>query len=146
MAIQLTCPFCHEEFPYENEQTDQKLRDISMNIELTKAELQKFKLLSKEEKTNETWKERQYLIHRLNKLNKDYQELKAYRSQAEFARDRLEMKAFKSIVKDLIGEKQYQRIWDQVAEEMKAYEIKSLMRKEYSRNTNTANVTTINKI
>ena len=144
MAIQLTCPFCHKEFPFENEKTDRKLRDIGINIELTKSELQKFKLMKNEDKTNETWKERQYLIHRLHKLQADFKELKALRSQAEFNRDRAEMKAFKSIVKDLIGEKQYMKIWDQVKEEMKAYEIKSLMKQDYSRSL--PNVTTINKI
>lgn len=144
MAIQLTCPYCHNEFPYENEQIDRMLHDIGMNIELVKSELQKFKLMPEEEKTKETWKERQYLIHRLNKLNTEYRDLKALRSQAEFMRDKLEMKAFKSIVKEIIGDEKYRKIWDQVAEEMKAYDIKQLMKKEYSRSL--PNATTINKI
>ena len=115
-----------------------------MNIELTKMELQKFKTMPEEEKNSDTWKERQYLIHRLHKLTADYRELKAFRSRAEFARDKLETKAFKSIVKDLIGEEQYRKIWDQVEEEMKAYEIKQLAKQKYTRSL--PNVTTINKI
>lgn len=144
MAIQLTCPFCHQEFPYENEITDKRLRDIGIKIELVKSELQKYKLLQKDEKTDETWKERQYLIHRLHKLMAEYKDLKAFRSQAEFMREKLEIKAFKSIVKDLIGDEKYRKVWDQVKEEMQAYDIKQLMKHDYSRSL--PNATTINKI
>ena len=144
MAIQLTCPFCHREFPYENEQMDQKLHDIGMNIELTKMELQKFKTMRPEEKNQETWKERQYLISRLNKLMKDYRELKAVRNQAEYMRDRLENKAFKTMVKELVGDVEYKNLWDRVNEEMKAYDIKHLMKHDYTRSL--PNTTNINKI
>lgn len=146
MAMQMTCPYCKREFPYENEEIDRRLHEIGIKIEETKAQLQRYKIMPKYQKTNETWKEKQFYINQLNRLNLEYRELKDFRRKGEFQKGNLEYRAFKSIVKELIGDKKYMELWDKVHEEMKAYDISDLMKKYYSRSSSKPNVTSINKI
>ena len=146
MSMQMTCPFCKKEFPYENDEIDRRLHEIGIKIEETKAQLQRYKIMPKYQKTNETWKEKQFYINQLNRLNLEYRELKDFRRQGEFQKGNLEYRAFKSFVKELIGDKKYMELWDKVHEEMKAYDISDLMKKYYSRSSSKPNVTSINKI
>lgn len=146
MAMQMTCPFCKREFPYENDEVDRRLHEIGIKIEETKAQLQRYKIMPKYQKTNETWKEKQFYINQLNRLNLEYRELKDFRRKGEFQKGSLEYRAFKSLVKELIGDKKYMELWDKVNEEMKAYDISELMKKYYSRSSSKPDVTSINKI
>ena len=72
--------------------------------------------------------------------------LKAIRKACDQQVKYYEYLAFKEIVKERYGEKEYKQIIAMVEDEIKAYKISGLMLREYTRSASKSNVTSINKL
>lgn len=143
--LQMTCPFCKKEFPYDNGAIDAKISKLGQEIKEINLELTKFKLKPlKERKAQEGW--RRIKVVTLAEKQKEIGELKAVRKAADQQLKYAEYSIFRGIIKDKYGEEECKRLLEQVQEEMKAYKISGLMWHEYSRSRSKANVTSINKL
>lgn len=146
MALQMTCPYCHREFPYNNGELDRKISVKGQRILEINKRLAQIKGLSKSQHTRETWLERKKLIEELNRLALEVTELKAVRKACDQQIKAFEFQEFKNQVKERFGEAEYKKIIDAVQEELKAYNASSLMAHEYTRSSSKSNVISINKL
>lgn len=144
--LQMTCPFCKQEFPYDNGSLDRRISEKGQRIHEINARLAQIKYMDKRLWNASTRRERKSLTLELTALQRDIRELKDVRKACDQQIKHFEYQAFKDIVKERYGEAAYRSIIDQVEEELKAYKISDLMRHEYTRAPGRANVTSINKL
>lgn len=146
MSLQMTCPYCKKEFPYDNGYLDYKISSKGQELLKIRQRLTKIKNLPKSEKNYFTLKERKNLIEKENKINIELKELKTVRKQCDQQIHIFEYETFKNIIKDKYGESEFRNILDQVTEELQAYKISGLAHHEYTRSGSKQNVTSINKL
>ena len=145
MSVQMTCPFCKREFPFNNGELDQKITKIGQRITSINRELATIKASNpKARKAAEG--RRKVLTMELTELMEKVSGLKAIRKATDQQIKAFEYQAFKEIVKERYGEAEYRKILEQVEEEIKSYKISGLMRHEYTRSQHKSNVTSINKL
>ena len=143
--IQMTCPFCKKEFPYNNGKLDRDISNIGQRITSINRELSEIKAMSpKAKKAKEG--HRKVLVIELQRLNEKVSGLKAIRKACDQQIKAYEYQAFKDIVKERYGEEEYRKIIALVEEEIKAYQISGLMRHDYTRSPHKSNVTSVNKL
>ena len=143
--IQMTCPFCKKEFPYNNGKLDRDISNIGQRITSINRELSEIKAMSpKAKKAKEG--HRKVLVIELQRLNEKVSGLKAIRKACNQQVKSYEYQAFKDIVKERHGEEEYRKIIALVEEEIKAYQISGLMRHDYTRSPHKSNVTSVNKL
>lgn len=145
MRYQIHCPICHHEWHYDNGYYDENITRLGIEIKDIMLQLQKHKLLPKNEQYAKTdwWlsakkalAEKQKQLAELKAIRKKYdQQIKAY-----------EYQVFKNLVKELIGEAEYKKLLEKMTSELEAYQISGLMRHEYTRSNSKTDVTSINKI
>ena len=143
MALQMTCPYCKKEFPYDNGKLDKEISEIGQRIQTIQRKLTDIKYGHKDD---ESWHEKKRLTKELVRCQEKIVELKAVRKAADQQIKAFEYQLFKDFVKERFGEVEYRKIFSLVEEELQAYKISGLMRHEYSRSNSKANVTSINKI
>ena len=143
MSVQLTCPYCKKEFPYDNGKLDADISNIGQRINQINCRLNEIKFGKHDD---ETFKERRKLIIERGLLIKKITELKAVRKVGDQQKNLVEYQIFKDVVRDFVGEEAFLRLCDKRNEEMKAYKISGLMWTEYSRANYKKNVTNINKL
>lgn len=145
MSVQMTCPFCKQEFPFDNGKLDKEISVIRQRIRAIHRELSEINgLPMKAKKAREG--RRKVLIIEMTTLEEKISKLKSIRKATDQQIKHYEYQAFKDIVKNRYGEEEYRKILKQVEEEIKAYKISGLMRHEYTRSQHKSNVTSINKI
>lgn len=143
--LQMTCPFCKKEFPYNNGELDSRISRLGQEIAELTTELAALKLKPlAERKAREGY--RSVLVAKLTGKQKEISELKAVRKVADQQLKWAEYVIFKEFIKDEFGEAAYRRIIEKVNKEMQAYKISGLMWHEYTRSRSKANVTSINKL
>lgn len=141
----MTCPYCKREFPYNNGDLDKKISNIGQRITSINRELAEIKALpTKAKKAREG--RRKVLVMELTGLMEKVSGLKAIRKACDQQVKYYEYLAFKEIVKERYGEKEYKQIIAMVEDEIKAYKISGLMLHEYTRSASKSNVTSINKL
>ena len=141
----MTCPYCKREFPYNNGDLDKKISNIGQRITSINRELAEIKALpTKAKKAREG--RRKVLVMELTGLMEKVSGLKAIRKACDQQVKYYEYLAFKEIVKERYGEKEYKQIIAMVEDEIKAYKISGLMLREYTRSASKSNVTSINKL
>ena len=144
--LQMTCPFCKQEFPYDNGRLDREISMKGQRIHEITRRLSEIKYMDKRLWSKATWKERKRLTLELSQLKVEIAELKAVRKACDQQINSFSYQMFKEIVKERYGETEYRAILDQVEEELKAYKISGLMRHEYTRAPGRSNVTSVNKL
>lgn len=144
--IQMTCPFCKREFPFDNGNLDREIARLGVRVSQLHKRLSELKLLPKERRNSATKKERDSLINELRDREGKLAELKSYRKSADQQIKAYEYQLFKNAVKDKYGEEDYKKILYQVEEELEAYKLSGLMRHEYTKAAGKTAVTNINKL
>lgn len=143
MALQMTCPFCKQEFPYDNGALDREISSLGVRIATINKRLSDIK----NGKHNfETGEERRRLVSELGRKRERLTQLKALRKVCDQQIKRLEYQSFKNIVKKRYGEEAYYSIIAEVDEELKAYRVSDTMKHDFSIAPGRKPVTTINKI
>lgn len=143
MALQLTCPYCKREFPYNNGKLDADISKIGQRIATINKEIVEIK---RGPKSQETWNRRKRLTEELVALQEKISGLKAVRKAADQQIKAYEHQLLKEAIKDRLGEKEYLKIIAEVEKELEAYRISGLMRHEYTRSNSKSDVTSINKL
>ncbi len=143
MALQMTCPYCKREFPYDNGKLDAEISKIGQRIVAINKRLGEIKYGHHDD---DTWREKKQLVKELNGLQVRISDLKAVRKAGDQQIKSYEYVLFKEAVKDRFGEAEYRKILDQVTEELQAYKVSGLMRHEYTRSNSKKDVISINKL
>lgn len=146
MAIQMTCPYCNHEFPYDNGEMDRSIFLIGHRIHEIQMRLCSIKNLPPYLKTKAVRQEAKNLSYELQKNQKRICELKNIRKVADQQIHRYEYETFKQIFRETYGEEEYQRILEQVSKEIQVYKLSSLMGHEYTRSRGKNAAVNINKI
>lgn len=145
MSVQMTCPFCKQEFPFDNGELDKEISKIGQRIAEINRELACIKAMpAKARKAREG--RRKVLVLENAGIMLKISELKAIRKATDQQIKYHEYALFRSIIKERYGEAEYFKILEIVQKEMQAYQISGLMRHEYTRSPHKANVTSINKL
>jgi hypothetical protein len=143
--LQMTCPFCKKEFPYDNGEIDYQISRLAQEINEINGELTALKLKPyAERKAREGY--RRVLAVKLMDAQKKITELKAVRKAADQQLKYAENVLLREAVRDALGDEEYLRIIKKVNEEMEAYKISGLMWHEYTRSRSKCSVTSINKL
>lgn len=143
MALQMTCPYCKREFPYNNGKLDAEISKIGQRINTINKEIVEIK---HGPKTRETWNRRKRLTEEQVALQERISELKAVRKAADQQIEAYEHMLLKEAIKEKLGEKEYMKMLADVEKELEAYRISGLMRHEYTRSNSKADVISVNKL
>ena len=143
MALQMTCPFCKREFPYDNGRLDAEITRNGQRIAWIHRRLTEIKYTRH---TDDTYKEKRKLTLELTQLNERQSELKAVRKACDQQMKHAEYQIFKEFVKERLGKEEYLRLLEKVSEELQAYKLSGLMWHQYTRSNSLPNVTSINKL
>ena len=141
--IQMTCPYCKREYPWDNGKTDADIAKVQSRITAIHKRLVELKAMPYMPDAN---KERRKLGLELSQLNETSNKLKLTRKLLDQQRHRQEYGIFKELVRDLIGEEEYMKLIEKMEEEMQAYNISEMMKHSYTRSNNLKSVTSINKL
>ena len=145
MSVQMTCPYCKQEFPFDNGELDRMISSISQRIATINRELAGIKASAPPVRKAAEGR-RKVLILELTELIEKLSGLKAIRKASDQQIKAYEYQAFKDIVKERYGEAEYMKIVSMVEEEIKAYKISGLMRHEYTRSHHKIGVTNVSKL
>ena len=143
MALQMTCPYCKREFPYNNGKLDAEISKIGQRINAINKEIVEIK---HGPKSRETWNRRRRLTEELVGLQEKVSGLKAVRKAADQQIKEYEHQLLKEAIKDRLGEKEYLKIIAEVEKELEAYRISGLMMHEYTRSNSKVDVISVNKL
>ena len=145
MKYQVTCPKCHHEWHYDNGYYDDNITRLGIEIQDIIMQLRDHKLLPKSEQYARTdwWLSAK---RALTQKQKELAELKAIRKMYDQQIKLYEYQTFKHLVKELVGEDEYQKLIRVMESELEAYQASGLMLHEYTRSNSKSNVTSINKI
>lgn len=145
MKYQLTCPKCKHEFAYDNGHIDAKIAQLREEVTEIKRQITEYKMLPVwEQKQKKDWHRR--AAHMVATKQHELSELKSFRKVANQEKRRTVDAAFKTLVKEEIGEEAYIKLMEKAEAECEAYNIVDMMRHEYTRANSKANVTSINKL
>jgi hypothetical protein len=143
MAMQMTCPYCKREFPYDNGRID---AEISRNGQRIAEIIRRITAIKHMRHTPDTWKERRALVIEMTRLNERQSELKAVRKAADQQIKYHEHLIFRELVKERFGQAVYMELVEAARAELEAYRIGDTMKQGYSRSPHLSNVTSINKL
>lgn len=123
--VQITCPNCKYEFPYNKNMLEKKINQIGNDIQkITKTINYIKKAIPKEEVNIEELsrleKEKEYMIHILS----DY---KLKRETLKQSEDTLVLNNLKIALRELGGEELYKMCMDKALRESKSYQLQEMM-------------------
>ena len=127
--VQLTCPKCKYEFPFNLGKTDEDLMKIGKEIQNINKQLASYNKLSIKQPEQIAWRERAVL--KLGYLHKEYADLKAKSKVVHEKLNEYSYKILKDIIKDFYGEKEFIRCINELVEREKAYTLDSAMNLDY---------------
>ena len=147
MSLQMTCPYCKREFPYDNNSLDYRIHKIGHRLFEINQRLTEIKSADRRYQKNEkTVKERNELVKEKAELDKRLFELKSFRKTADQQIKYIENMLLREIIKERFGEEEYKKVLDQLDLELQAYNASGLMAHEYSKAARKKAVTSINKL
>lgn len=124
--VQLTCPKCKYEFPFNLGEVDTKREELGRDIRSIMEQLTKFKLLSPEEQQEKLeWKRR--TVYKLECLRKECRDLKTKSKGVHDELTRQNYSILKQVIRDFYGDKEFARCINEVIERGKAYNLSSTM-------------------
>lgn len=145
MSLQMTCPYCKREFPYDNGKLDADISKIGQRINEINCELTHIKALPPAARRKKEGR-RKVLSMEITKLQVKITELKTVRKACDQQIRHYEFELWKNLVRERYGEKEFRSMLEMVQEELKAYQAGDLMRREYTRSQHKSNVTSVNKL
>lgn len=145
MSVQMTCPYCKREFPYDNGAMDREISALGQQIRELTTELSHIKALKPSARRAKEG-HRKVLVMRLSEAQQRIVALKTVRKACDQQVRHYEYEAFKCHVKERFGEEEYRKILALVADDLKAYRASDLMRHEYTRSNAKANVISVTKL
>lgn len=123
--IQITCPNCKYEFPYNKRALDKKINNIGLKIFENAKLIKKISAIPDESRNDEELK-------RLKKENDNYKiilsDLKTKRETLKENEDITNYYNLKAIIKEFYGDKEYQRCLDEMLRRSSAYEVEDMMK------------------
>ena len=143
MALQMVCPFCKKEFPYNNGELDARISQIGQRINTINRRLAEIKYLNW---TQEIYKEKRALQLEQAKLAEKIGELKAIRKVCDQQIKNMELVLWKKKIREEFGEDVFAKMLDEIKEDLQAYSVASTMKHGYTRSNAKSDVTSINKI
>ena len=143
MALQMVCPFCKKEFPYNNGELDAHISQIGQRINTINRRLAEIKY---SKRTQDIYKEKRALQLEHAKLVEKIGELKAVRKVCDQQIKNMELILWKKKIKEGFGEDVFAKMLDEIEENLQAYSVASTMKHGYTRSNAKSDVTSINKI
>jgi hypothetical protein len=143
MKYQITCPKCKHEFAYDYGAVEAEYRRNSSEVQELHAKIAEFKLMPPA-RQKEFAHNKKLWVRNLARLAKRQAELKAAKKLAHDATADYELRNFKSLVKDEIGEARYVELWDMARKDAESYKIADMAKAPYSNGSKP--VTSINKL
>ena len=131
MKYQITCPKCKHEFAYNYGGIEAEIRRNSVKIQELHAKIAEFKLMPPARQKEFAENKRQW-VSRLARLSKKQAELKAAKKLVHDTTADYELRNFKNLVKDEIGEARYVELWDMARQEAQSYSVTDTMKVPYS--------------
>lgn len=149
MNYQLRCPKCGYEFHYDYEEIETKLKELKKDVSNIQTKFLEIKALPYHERIKMDG-----LKCKLNKelqiKNKEIRELKLINKTSMFWVRTMEHQVLKRLIKEKLGQSEYEKIINQVIEETQAYnydsEIKKQLKHEYTKANYKTGVTSIGKL
>lgn len=124
--VQLTCPICKHEFPFNLGDIDTRAMELGRDISSINKQLAEFKTLPIEEQKRKLgWKKK--TIYKLECLRKECKELKIKSKGVHDELTRQNYSIIKQVIKEFYGDKEFERCINEVIERGKAYNISSTM-------------------
>lgn len=124
--VQLTCPKCKYEFPFNLGDLDTRKQEVGQAIQSIMKQLSEYKTLSPDEqKSKAEWKRK--TSYKLNCLKEEYSKLKTKAKGVHDELDRQNYSILKQVIKEFYGFKEFERCINEVIERGKAYNIGSTM-------------------
>lgn len=145
MSVQMTCPFCKQEFPFDNGDLDRRIAAIVQRLNQIDRELAEIKSYPAKVRERKADRKRCLVIEKA-KLAQRISELKTIRKATDQQIKYYEYQEFKTAVRERYGEREFMELVEIVQKRIEAYKISGLMRHEYTRAASKANVTSINKV
>lgn len=143
--LQMTCPYCKREFPYDNGALDKKISEASQRVHEITRELSAIKHSQPAVKRAKEGR-RKVLVLEFTNLNIKIAELKAVRKACDQQINRFSLNTIKEIIRDRYGESEYKKVLELMEAELQAYKLSGQMLHEYTRSGAKSNVTSINKL
>lgn len=143
MRWQITCPFCKKEFGYDEDGQKSKIAQIRGELYAVKKHIAELKTYYKTPDIKNELRRCGLKEAKLcQALSAEKEKGLAYRERCEIAKFQI----FKDVVRDRLGEDEFQKLIEKAESELEAYDIGNMMRGEYTRSQHLAHVTSINKI
>ena len=145
MKVQLTCPYCKQEFPFDNGWIDKEYEEAKREFQECSREITGLKALP--------WKVQKQHEGKIKALGIRIQDaqarctaLKKVRKLKDQQLNSYMFHIFKGLVRDEVGEKRWKELLDEAQKELEAYELSGLMWHEYTISRSKTPVTSINKL
>lgn len=145
MALQMTCPYCKREFPYDNGNLDREISEIGHRISEISRELTEIKASQPAVRRAKEGR-RKVLALESADLQIKIKELKAIRKACDQQIKRFELDTIKEIIRNRYGEAEFRKVIELMEAELQAYKLSGQMFHEYTRSGAKSNVTSINKL
>ena len=144
--IQLTCPFCKQEFPFNNGELDRKIAYFSQKISANNAKCGEIKAILVQKHDEELADEKRRIVQQTKWMQVELSKLKTRRKVVDQQIDKYSYQIFKALLKEKYGDEAYRDMLDAVQAELEAYKISGLMRHEYTKSQSKNEVISINKL
>lgn len=143
MALQMTCPFCKKEFPFDNGRIDAEISGLGQRVTAIIKRISELKAMPY---LPDAKKERRALGLELATINKRLSELKSVRKAADQHRHRMEYDVFKQLVRERYGEEEFMKLAEERDRMLQSYTVAETMKHPYTRSNALSTVTSINKL
>lgn len=133
--VQITCPKCKFEFKNNLGAMELRKKELGLKLYEIKNELKKIKILPVNVKKEKQLEIRQ-LKKKQNQIIEELQQLKFSSQIVHNELNRQHEKLLKEIIKDFYGQKEFERVINELVEREKAYNVSDTMGIDYYSSTN----------
>ena len=126
--VQITCPQCKFEFPYNKRALENRIKAVGQTIFEKRNELAKINKIPKEKLNKEELKRRKKEIEY---FENNLMELKMKRDTLKDQEDTLVLKNLKNLIKEQYGDDVYKRLVDEALRRSAAYNTENMMKLGY---------------
>ena len=143
--VQLTCPYCKHEFPFDNGWIDEEYEKAKKDFQDSSAEITRLKSLPRSVQRQYEGRIKALGLRILDAQNR-CTALKKVRKQKDQQLNAYSYFIFKGLVRDEVGEKRWNELIEATNKELEAYRLSGLMWHEYTISRSKTPVTSINKL
>lgn len=133
--VQITCPKCKYEFKNNLGAMELRRKNLGIQVYKIKQELKKYKVLPIKVQQKERIEIRQ-LKKKYTEITEELQQLKFSSQIVHNELNRQHEKLLKQILKDFYGQKEFERVINELVEREKAYNVSDTMKINYYSSTN----------